>query len=91
MLRTPETEPETADVKKNLTVKEAAARLAISVQCVYQLCSRKKLAHLRLGVGRGVLRIPESALDEFVARSIVQPDGTTAPEPTPVKLKHLKF
>jgi excisionase family DNA binding protein len=78
------------NVEKNYTVTEAAERLSISGQSVYQLCSRKKLRHLRLGVGRGCVRIPASALDEFIKGATVQPEEPTAPQAPPRQLKHLK-
>src|SRR5262245_47985361 len=64
---------EGSSAEKNYTVKEVAEVLSISAQAVYQLCAKKKLRHLRLGIGRGTLRIPASALDEFVTQSTIQP------------------
>ena len=43
-----------------MNVKEAAERLECSVATVYQLCSRGKLGHYRVGArGRGAIRITE--------------------------------
>lgn len=42
---------------KPLTVQEAAARLKVSPDTVYDLCASKKLAHHRIGGGRGSIRI----------------------------------
>ena len=67
--------------EKHHTVKDVADILNISEQTVYQLCSRKKLRHLRFGVGRGTLRIPASALDELVAQATVRPDAPAEPSP----------
>ncbi len=71
--------------EKNFTVKEAAALLSISAQSVYKMCSQKKVRHLRLGIGRGTVRIPASALDDFIAQATVQPDEPAAPEPGKAK------
>ena len=40
-----------------LTVKQAAARLNVSTDTVYQLCEAGKLKHQRVGNGRGTIRI----------------------------------
>ena len=47
------------------TVKTAAKELGISVSLVYKLCAAGKIRHERHGVGRGVIRIPKEALDEY--------------------------
>jgi excisionase family DNA binding protein len=72
------------------TVQEVADTLKVAVATVYQLCARGKLAHLRVGVGRGTIRIRQEDLDAFIAGATVQPDMPTAPKPRPMKLKHLK-
>ena len=43
-----------------LTIKQAAARLGVSPGLVYSLVAGGKIGHVRIGNGRGVLRIPES-------------------------------
>ena len=48
-----------------LTVKQAAERLGISAATVYQLCSARRIRHERHGLGRGTIKIPEDALDEY--------------------------
>lgn len=48
-----------------LTAKAAAERLGISLALVYELCSTRRLRHERYGLGRGTIRIPEEALEEF--------------------------
>ena len=54
-----------------LTVKMTAARLGISCALVYGLCAAGKIRHERHGLGRGTIRIPEDALDEYRKRSTV--------------------
>jgi excisionase family DNA binding protein len=54
-----------------LHVKEVAERLGISEASVYQLCATRRLRHLRIGIRRGVIRIPAEALDEFIGKCSV--------------------
>jgi len=62
---------------KLLTVRECAQMLSVSPGCVYQLVSQKKLPHLRVGCGRGTIRIPEEVLEEFLRSNLV--DGARLP------------
>jgi excisionase family DNA binding protein len=62
---------------KLLTVRECAQMLRVSPGCVYQLVSQNKLPHLRVGCGRGRIRIPEEALAEFLRSNLV--DANTVP------------
>jgi len=48
-----------------LTVKQVAEKLGISVSLVYGLCSAGKIRHERFGLGRGCIRIPPGALEEY--------------------------
>lgn len=70
---------------KYLTVGEVAERLCVGRDVVYQLCSREHAAirHLRLGGARATIRIPEDAVDEFIARVTVEPTTTAGREPEP--------
>ena len=54
----------TATIQK-LTVKEAATQLRISAALVYALCAARKIKHERHGLGRGCIRIPVEALEEY--------------------------
>jgi excisionase family DNA binding protein len=49
-----------------MTVGEAARRLEISERTTRDLCSSGKLAHYRIGGGRGVIRITEADLAEYL-------------------------
>jgi excisionase family DNA binding protein len=55
-----------------LTVKEVAERLAVAQATVYLLCSESKIDHLRVGIGRGAIRISEEALDNFIKGATVR-------------------
>lgn len=50
-----------------LTVNEAAARLAIGRTTLYELIANHELHTVKIGRAR---RIPESAVDEWIARHI---------------------
>jgi excisionase family DNA binding protein len=60
-----------------LTVKECAERLKISPACVYQLVSERKIAHARIGCGRGAIRITEQDLQAFLAGCKVERHSLT--------------
>lgn len=55
-----------------LTVRQAASRLNVSEKTVRNLVSCGKLAHHRIGAGRGVIRISEQALNQHLADSEVR-------------------
>lgn len=48
-----------------LNVNDAAKELGISPSLVYRLCASGKIRHERHGLGRGTIRIPRDALDEY--------------------------
>jgi excisionase family DNA binding protein len=64
-----------------LTVKQAAERLGVSPGLVYGLCAARQIRHERHGLGRGAIRIPEAALDEYRrGRTVdVQPGAASVP------------
>lgn len=70
-----------------LTVKQAAEKIGVSAGLVYGLCAAGKIRHERFGLGRGTIRIPDEAMDEF-RQSCVQ---TGAERLAPLPLKHLKM
>ncbi|GEM_PF-6562616 len=63
----------------------------MSIGCVYTLITAGKLAHVRIGVGRGTIRIPEGALEEFLARTLRGPydAGVRRPCPDGTGFSHL--
>lgn len=58
-----------------LTVRETADRLRCSSALVYSLCEKGKLAHVRLGLGRGTIRIRVADLDSFLGKATVDVGG----------------
>lgn len=74
-----------------LTVREVAGKLNVSQGCVYQLIAVGRLPHVRFGVGRGVIRVPEDDLAAFVQASRREADDVAhvEPERPRVQLKHV--
>ena len=59
-------------VSAMLTVRQAAQRLNVSEKTVRNLVNGGKLAHHRIGAGRGVIRVSEQALNQHLAESEVR-------------------
>lgn len=59
--------------------------LTLSLSEVYKLLAAGKIRHERHGIGRGTIRIPESALEEYSQATEVNPKPASVPV-----LKHLK-
>lgn len=77
-----------------LTVKEASEILGVSSALIYSLCAAHKLRHERHGLGRGTIRIPEDALEEYRSHQTVPVSGEVkaslpAPKPGQLKLEHI--
>lgn len=53
------------DDSADLTVAQAAERLNVAAKTVYDLCGSGKLAHHRIGAGRGTIRIKPGDLEEY--------------------------
>lgn len=49
-----------------LTVREVSERLRVSVNCVYALVGRGKLACYRVGAGRGAIRIRGEDVEAYL-------------------------
>lgn len=76
-----------------MTVKQAAARMEVSPGTVYQLIASGRLRCYRIGNGRGVIRIAEEHVQEYLksAEERQKPSPScSAPRPLPF-LKHLRF
>jgi excisionase family DNA binding protein len=70
-----------------LTVNQASERLGVSQTLVYALCSARKLRHVRVGLGRGRVMIPEEAIEEYLrARMVTAQERRDEPPPP---LKHI--
>jgi excisionase family DNA binding protein len=67
---------------KRYSVAEAAKELGVSGNTVYALCANRKLRHERHGLGRGRIKIPEDALEDYRRSVTVEAEAaTTAPAP----------
>ena len=60
-----------AIMSTNLTVRDAAERIGVSIGTIYHLCAAGRLPHMRIGTGRGVIRIPVDALEMFSQKCMV--------------------
>jgi len=83
---------------KYLKARQFAETYSIAVTTVYAMCAGGRLPHIRLGTGRGTIRIPTDALDQVVAADVAIQDHPVAPaaQPKPAKpakpaLKHMKI
>lgn len=77
-----------------LTVIEVAERLSICRAAAYQLVESGKLAHHRIGVGRGVIRASEEDLTAYLEscrRAPAEKPVTPLPVPVAVRLKHVRL
>ena len=68
-----------------LTVADVAKRLRCSPSLVYALIARGRLAHHRLGLGRGAIRVTEAQLAAFLEGTAITP----APS-QPEELRHIR-
>ena len=60
---------------KLLTVAEAAETLNVSAATVRALCARRLIRHERIGTGRGAIRVPEDAIEEYRKSRTVEVNG----------------
>lgn len=58
-----------------LTVKQTAEKLGISKSLAYQLLAAGRIRHLRIGLGRGTIRIPAEALEEYERSCVREGEG----------------
>lgn len=70
-----------------MTVRDAAKLLEVSEKTVYDLCRDGLIEHLRIGIGRGVIRIEPEAVARFRESARVKARGPAA---RGHDLKHLK-
>lgn len=76
---------------KFYTVQEVADRLGVVPATIYALCQKKVIPHVRVGTGRGAIRISEEGLEVYLAGAAVRQNDVGLPPPPPTKLKHLKI
>jgi len=75
-----------------LTIREVAELLKLSQSSVYQLIEAGRLAHHRIGQGRGAIRVLEADLQSYLDQCrqgiAEKPAKLRAPR---TKLKHLRL
>lgn len=71
-----------------MTVKQVAHRLEVSPATVYGLVAAGRLKCYRIGSGRGVIRIGEEHLAEFLKGAEPRQEIPQAPR---ARLKHLRL
>ena len=75
---------------KLLTVRDTAGRLGVSLGCVYGLVAKGELPHLRVGTGRGTIRIDENDLGDFIeGRKVGKPSRRRPTSPPPTAFTNL--
>jgi excisionase family DNA binding protein len=74
-----------------VTVREAAEQLEVSPQLVYALVAAGKLGCVRIGLGRGTIRILDEHIAAYLAGATPAAKTLSAPPPNrQVRLKHLR-
>ncbi len=73
-----------------MNVRDAAARLEVSPSLVYSLIASRKLRFCRVGNGRGRIRIPDDAVEEYLARCTFAIREEKAAPVVP-RLRHLRL
>lgn len=71
-----------------MTVKQAALRLEVSPATIYGLVASGRLKCYRIGAGRGVIRIAEEHVSEYLRTAETEPARPPAPR---ARLKHLRL
>ena len=75
-----------------MTVNQAAAKREVEASTIYDLCRHGLLGHARIGVGRGVIRISQADIDDYLERASVRPASAAPDDPeTEPELKHLRL
>jgi len=74
-----------------LTVQEAAGRLKVSESTIYALIKAGRLRSHRVGLGRGVIRISESAIVDYLATTVSEPVAEVSKLSRRPRLKHISL
>ena len=71
------------------TVQEAAKVLRVSPSAVYDLCRIRSLPHLRVGTGRGVIRIAQADLETYLQNAYSTSSSVAKVKPAQVEKSKL--
>jgi excisionase family DNA binding protein len=75
-----------------VTAKAAARKLECSVSTIYALVAAGKLRCVRIGLGRGAIRISEEHLEQFLKAAEPEKTPASTPPAAPMRtFKHLKL
>ena len=74
-----------------LTVAVVAERLSVSPSLVYQMIESGKLAHHRIGTGRGTIRVSESDLESYLATCHQDLQAKPSAPVRKSRLKHIRI
>lgn len=75
-----------------MTVAQAAKKLEVCPSTVYGLIAAGRLRYVRVGLRRGVIRISDDAVQEYLARCTFEvKEEKAAPVSSSPKLKHLRL
>jgi excisionase family DNA binding protein len=58
-------QPNEPDRSPLFTIQEAAQYLAVSPALIYRLVAKSEIEHVRIGIGRGLIRFGKSHLDDY--------------------------
>lgn len=78
------------DNEELMTVKEVSSWLRLSLAEVYRLIRSKQIASLRVGPGKGAIRLRREDVREFLDRRRTGPANPPAPQRRISALKHIK-
>jgi excisionase family DNA binding protein len=76
---------------KVLTVADVADRLQVSRSTIYFLVERGKLAHHRVGRGRGTIRFSEADVEDYLQSCRREREAGEAPTAPAVDLRNIKY
>ena len=79
------------DISIMHTVKQAAEKLNVSQSTVYALVSSGQLKCHRIGVGRGVIRISQPAIDNYLNACAAHVEAQFKRRAARPQLKHIKL
>ena len=71
-----------------LTVRDVAKTLRVSINCVYELVGKGRLASYRVGAGRGTIRVRREDVRTYLEGCRVENEEPKRHVPRP-RLKHL--
>lgn len=75
-----------------MTVRDVARRLEVSTPLVYRLIASQRIRCTRHGIGRGVIRVSEEQLAEYLASvELGRSHAEHVSAPIRARLKHLRL